>query len=156
MGLCFSSLTEDQRKEIQQSSKLEKDLDLSKNKEKKVLKILLLGTGESGKSTIFKQMQILYQGGFNEYIRSNFRNVVHKNVLESMQQLIKVAEKQFNLKFETKEEKQAAEFIMCVENISPDMTTRVASCIEKLWKESEAIKTAYEKRNQFYIIDSAE
>lgn len=51
------------------------------------VKLLLLGTGESGKSTIFKQMQILYQDGFSEYEKTTYRHVVRRNVVESMQTL---------------------------------------------------------------------
>lgn len=40
------------------------------------------GTGESGKSTIFKQMQILYQEGFSDFEKSTFRHVVRRNVVE--------------------------------------------------------------------------
>eukprot|EP00475_Leptophrys_vorax_P042637 TRINITY_DN803_c0_g1_i1.p2 TRINITY_DN803_c0_g1~~TRINITY_DN803_c0_g1_i1.p2 ORF type:complete len:300 (-),score=91.28 TRINITY_DN803_c0_g1_i1:322-1221(-) len=154
MGLCFST-SENDRKENNQSSKIEKELETSKNKEKKVLKILLLGTGESGKSTIFKQMQILYQGGFNPMIRENFKNVVHKNVLESMQALIRVCDEKFHLVLETPEEQKAAQYIVSIENISADNASKVAPAIEILWK-SKNIRHAYARRNEFYVIDSAE
>ena len=47
---------------------LEIDNELAKSKENDELsiKILLLGAGESGKSTLFKQMNILYGDSFNK------------------------------------------------------------------------------------------
>jgi len=58
MGTCGSR--NETSKEIDLSLKsLDKDL-------KKQIKILLLGPGESGKSTIFKQMKIIQdEGGFH-------------------------------------------------------------------------------------------
>ncbi|KAF8328661.1 G-protein alpha subunit-domain-containing protein [Cantharellus anzutake] len=49
---------------------------------RKECKILLLGSGESGKSTIVKQMKILHQGGFNEDELLLYRGVVNGNLVE--------------------------------------------------------------------------
>ena len=49
---------------------------------------LCLGAGESGKSTIVKQMKITYQGGFSPSELAEYRPVVYKNVLDSAQQVI--------------------------------------------------------------------
>ena len=38
----------------------------------KIIKMLLLGAGESGKSTIFKQMKVINKGGFSEKERKEF------------------------------------------------------------------------------------
>ena len=37
------------------------------------VKLLLLGTGESGKSTLFKQMRVLYGTGYSEEERKQVR-----------------------------------------------------------------------------------
>ena len=42
------------------SKMLEKELEKQQAEENAVIKLLVLGTGESGKSTVFKQMKILY------------------------------------------------------------------------------------------------
>ncbi len=46
------------------------------------------GAGESGKSTIFKQMRIIYGKGFTSEDRSVFTHVVYNNVISSMQTLL--------------------------------------------------------------------
>lgn len=48
------------------SKELDKQLKAINNEFQRALKILLLGTGESGKTTIIKQMKILHVNGFTE------------------------------------------------------------------------------------------
>ena len=42
------------------SKQLEEELERQQQEENAIIKLLVLGTGESGKSTVFKQMKILY------------------------------------------------------------------------------------------------
>lgn len=57
------------------------------------LKLLLLGTGESGKSTIIKQMRILYGEGFAEEDRKGFTMLVYRNILTSMKAMLDALDK---------------------------------------------------------------
>lgn len=50
--------------------------------------ILIVGSGESGKSTIVKQMKIIHQNGYSTDELLNFRMIVHRNVVDSAQALI--------------------------------------------------------------------
>lgn len=50
--------------------------------------ILLLGGKESGKSTLFNQMKILYDGGFSDSERKKKRHVIMVNTLQAIQVLI--------------------------------------------------------------------
>lgn len=52
------------------------------------VKIILLGSGESGKSTFSKQMKVIHSGGFTEEEILSYRPEVLRNVLEAMQQVI--------------------------------------------------------------------
>lgn len=57
-------------------------------KEKKGIKVLLLGAGESGKSTIFKQMKIINQNGYNQDECIMFRDIIFGNIIKSMKALV--------------------------------------------------------------------
>ena len=48
MGLCPSSLSDEEKAEIQKSTQVDKVLAEDRKEESKVVKVLLLGTGESG------------------------------------------------------------------------------------------------------------
>lgn len=54
----------------------------------KELKVLLLGSGESGKSTIVKQMKILHKNGFSNAEAYEYKPFVYKNVLECVKNVI--------------------------------------------------------------------
>ena len=54
----------------------------------KAIKLLLLGAGESGKTTILKQMKILHVQGFTEDERKKETKLIRINLLEG----IKVSE----------------------------------------------------------------
>ena len=51
------------------------------------IKILLLGPGEAGKSTILKQMQMLYKGGFSDADRAAYTRIIHNNILKGFHKL---------------------------------------------------------------------
>lgn len=52
---------------------------------KRAFKLLLLGSGESGKSTISKQIKIIHKDGFPHHELLYYRRVVAKNLAESAQ-----------------------------------------------------------------------
>lgn len=47
-----------------------------------------VGSGESGKSTIVKQMKIIHKEGFTDAELAEYRPIVYKNVLDSAQAVI--------------------------------------------------------------------
>jgi hypothetical protein len=50
------------------------------------------GPGESGKSTLFKQMKVLYGVGFTPEEIANFTLVVHHNIISAMRSLVQACE----------------------------------------------------------------
>ncbi|KAJ2370183.1 guanine nucleotide-binding protein subunit alpha, partial [Coemansia sp. RSA 2611] len=52
------------------------------------VKMLLLGAGESGKSTIIKQMKLIHDGGYSHEERESFKEVIFSNTIQSMRVLL--------------------------------------------------------------------
>ncbi|KPP66184.1 guanine nucleotide-binding protein G(o) subunit alpha-like, partial [Scleropages formosus] len=85
MGLCLGSqLSEEDRKARFHSAQIDRDLFESAKREMNVVKILMLGAAESGKSTLVKQMKIIHSHGFTKQELLSFKPAVLDNLLTSM------------------------------------------------------------------------
>ena len=58
-------INEEEKQQRNQHKKIEEELVKDRRKYKATQRLLLLGPGESGKSTIVKQMRILHVNGFS-------------------------------------------------------------------------------------------
>jgi len=70
-----------------QSSQIQKDLERAHKEEQAKIKMLLLGAGESGKSTIFKQMRILYGAPRDDSDMKMIGVVVRSNITTAIRKL---------------------------------------------------------------------
>jgi guanine nucleotide-binding protein subunit alpha len=83
MGLCGSTSLEDQV-----SRQIDRDLHTSEQTASWETKILLLGAGGSGKSTVMRQFKMLYTNGFKEAERLRIRKEIRKNIVQGLQLLV--------------------------------------------------------------------
>ncbi|TMS34806.1 hypothetical protein L596_002323 [Steinernema carpocapsae] len=82
----------DPKELTKRSQQIDSQIERERVAQKKVLKILLLGGPESGKSTICKQMRILHMNGFSEMDMINYRYLVYSNVVQSINQILEGAQ----------------------------------------------------------------
>ena len=80
-----------QREARLHSSRIDKELQASARQH--VVKLLLLGAGESGKSTFVKQMKIIHGDGYSIDELNSFKSIIHGNLLSSIVQVIKAMDK---------------------------------------------------------------
>lgn len=103
MGNCVSQPGKEDK---ERSDAIDRQIEDDSKKFKRECKILLLGvyqcflfddstadahaigSGESGKSTIVKQMRIIHKDGFPESERLTYCSIVYRNVLDSIQAII--------------------------------------------------------------------
>ena len=93
MGAGCSNMSGDDKRAAEQSRAIDKELAQAKKKATKEVKLLLLGAGASGKSTVAKQMHILYLNGFGESELIEYKQQVATNMVNNMRALLLGARK---------------------------------------------------------------
>lgn len=114
------------------------------------------GSGESGKSTIVKQMKIIHQNGYTPQELGLYRLTIYKNVLDCIKALIG-AMAQFNVHPVNPQNNENAEYLLEY-TVDPDPHTpldpHVAECVVSIWKDP-CIADIMEHQSEFYLMDSA-
>ncbi|KAK9407070.1 guanine nucleotide-binding protein subunit alpha-13 [Crotalus adamanteus] len=77
---CMLNSTEAEQQ--RRSKEIDKCLCREKTYVKRLVKILLLGAGESGKSTFLKQMRIIHGQDWDRPAREEFRATIYSNVIK--------------------------------------------------------------------------
>uniref|UniRef100_H2Z8W8 Uncharacterized protein n=1 Tax=Ciona savignyi TaxID=51511 RepID=H2Z8W8_CIOSA len=117
------------------------------------VKLLLLGCGESGKSTFLKQMRILHGQGYDENALLDFRATVYSNIVKGMKVLVDARDK-LGIPWEDPSRQSQADYIMTFERyVSTDVDPflQYVPHIKELWKD-EGIHTAYYRRREFQLV----
>ncbi|EZF23197.1 hypothetical protein H100_04097 [Trichophyton rubrum MR850] len=114
------------------------------------------GSGESGKSTIVKQMKIIHQNGYSVEELSMYRLTVYKNLLDCAKSLV-WAMHQFEIQPSSAKVRDFMDYLLDY-NIDPDpnvaLELKVGDAITYLWNDP-SIPAVLERQNEFYLMDSA-
>ncbi|KAM9262008.1 LOW QUALITY PROTEIN: guanine nucleotide-binding protein subunit alpha-14-like [Morus bassanus] len=139
------------------SAKIERQLRRHKRdarRELKLLLLLLLGTGESGKSTFIKQMRIIHGSGYTEEDRKGFTKLVYQNIFTAMQAMIRAMDT-FKIQYTSKENDESAQMIKELEVDKVTVLERKqVEAIKKLW-EDPGIQECYDRGREYQLSHSA-
>ncbi|VDP99467.1 unnamed protein product [Trichobilharzia regenti] len=140
---------------------------------KNIHRIVLIGTGESGKSTFLKQMKLL--SSLNQTFSDAYRNLfileIQRNIVQSLSAILNFMEQE-HIKFHQNDEhiRNAKNLILSVkeeidkvpDNISqfansPNLLKRneFYDACSQLWND-KAVKETISKSNEFHLIDCAQ
>ncbi|KAJ3605468.1 hypothetical protein NHX12_027514 [Muraenolepis orangiensis] len=86
VGACC--LGEEAKEARRINYEIERQLRRDKKDSRREFKLLLLGTGESGKSTFIKQMRIIHGSGYTEEEKRSFTRLVYQNIFTAMQAMV--------------------------------------------------------------------
>eukprot|EP00124_Ichthyophonus_hoferi_P000981 Ihof_evm13s43 gene=Ihof_evmTU13s43 len=152
---CASSTSTGQKAEQERNKVIEAELEKEKKQQACEIKLLLLGAGESGKSTIVKQMKIIHENGYSNDERQPFREVIYGNTIQSMQELIR-AHKRLDIPLANPELESSIDVLMALEEVHDlvGLPPQVANSVRDLWAD-DGIQACYKRRNEFQLNDSA-
>ncbi|KAI0473280.1 G protein alpha subunit [Xylariaceae sp. FL0804] len=151
--MCFGS-----RKNVEEGNARSKVLDkMIKADEKKMareVKLLLLGAGESGKSTVLKQMKLIYAQGFSKDEKLEWKPVVFNNVIQSMR-LIFEAMEDYSIEFDQRENEKNKEMVLADVEIGPNdhLPEDYLQPIKSLWGDG-GVQKAILKGNEYALHDN--
>ncbi|XP_019733577.1 guanine nucleotide-binding protein subunit alpha-14-like isoform X2 [Hippocampus comes] len=149
-GCCMSS---EARVRQQINDEIEKQLKRDKKNCRRELKLLLLGTGESGKSTFIKQMRIIHGGGYSEEDKRNYAKLVYQNIYTSMQTIIRAMET-LHIPFHDIHHQMSANTLLEVEVAKvDDLDQEHAAAIGRLWNDG-GLQECFDRRREYQLSDS--
>lgn len=118
-----------------------------------VNKLLLLGAGESGKSTLFKQMVQIYGPGFSEAERKSYLPIIYSNIISVMKTLI--TQSNHYSPIPTDSPLYASKvFIETEMTGEEEVDAKLAAHFKALWFDPN-IQSTYSQRSNYQLTDSA-
>lgn len=115
----------------------------------------MLGAGESGKSTILKQMKLIHDDGYNKDDRDSFKEVIFSNCAQSMRAILE-AMQYMEIGFQTPgmEPYTKVIFSQPTQIDAPMMPPELTEAIEKLWQDP-GVQECFSRSSEFQLNDSA-
>lgn len=159
MGLCASTnkspaQLEAEKREHDKAKALDTQIHHDIRNADNIKKLLLLGAGESGKSTLFKQINNIYGEGFNQKDREEYIRIIHSNVIKAMKVLVDQSDKPQNnegITLKCEEEAKALNMMTGEE----DIDETVGGYISVLWADP-CIQKTFLNRSKFQLEDSTD
>ncbi|GAV09412.1 hypothetical protein RvY_18959 [Ramazzottius varieornatus] len=138
------------------SRQIEKELQRDKQIYRSTHRLLLLGSGESGKSTIVKQMKILHVDGFSAEERREKAREIRENVRESIATITgEMSNLRPPVELEDPRNESRLQYIQSIADVAnfvyPD---EFWDCTEALWRD-RGVKESFNRGNEYQLIDCA-
>uniref|UniRef100_A0A6G1SMZ4 Guanine nucleotide-binding protein G(O) subunit alpha n=1 Tax=Aceria tosichella TaxID=561515 RepID=A0A6G1SMZ4_9ACAR len=153
MGCTMSA---DERAALARSKQIEKNLKEDGIQAAKDIKLLLLGAGESGKSTIVKQMKIIHDSGFTPEDFRQYKPVVYSNTIQSMVAILR-AMQSLQISFADYGREQDAKMVFDIvtrmEDTEP-FSEEFLQAMKRLWTDA-GVQQCFQRSNEYQLNDSA-
>uniref|UniRef100_A0A452T1K6 Guanine nucleotide-binding protein G(o) subunit alpha-like n=1 Tax=Ursus maritimus TaxID=29073 RepID=A0A452T1K6_URSMA len=150
------TLSAEERAALERSKAIEKNLKEDGISAAKDVKLLLLGAGESGKSTIVKQMKIIHEDGFSGEDVKQYKPVVYSNTIQSLAAIVRAMDT-LGIEYGDKERKADAKMVCDVVSRMEDtepFSAELLSAMMRLWGDS-GIQECFNRSREYQLNDSA-
>jgi len=145
---------EEEKKQRRVNKEIERQLRFWQKDDERELKLLLLGVGESGKSTFFKQMRIIHGAGYSDDDRRGFIRLIYQNIFMAMHTMIDAMEV-LGIKYENALCRENADLVKSkpYKNVTT-FEEPFVTAVKTLWNDS-GIQSCYDRRREYRLADSA-
>ncbi|XP_034941340.1 G protein alpha q subunit isoform X7 [Chelonus insularis] len=151
MACCLSEEAKEQKRINQE---IERQLRRDKRDARRELKLLLLGTGESGKSTFIKQMRIIHGSGYSDEDKRGFIKLVYQNIFMAMQSMIRAMDL-LKIQYGDSSNIEKAELVRSIDfETVTSFESPYVEAIKDLWADA-GIQECYDRRREYQLTDSA-
>eukprot|EP00042_Codosiga_hollandica_P044841 m.447930 g.447930 ORF g.447930 m.447930 type:complete len:363 (+) comp56884_c0_seq4:674-1762(+) len=152
MGICMSA---EDKAEAAKSRAIDLELQRSREISQSTVKLLLLGAGESGKSTLVKQMKIIHGDGYSTQELTNFKPTIIDNLVHSMRAVLEaMGTLKINLGQSTNKVHVKTIFTFAEAGVMTAMSTDLSEAIKNLWADS-GVQTCFRRSSEYQLNDSA-
>eukprot|EP01129_Flabellula_baltica_P013711 TRINITY_DN6424_c0_g3_i1.p1 TRINITY_DN6424_c0_g3~~TRINITY_DN6424_c0_g3_i1.p1 ORF type:complete len:353 (+),score=74.30 TRINITY_DN6424_c0_g3_i1:49-1107(+) len=134
---------------------IQKQLNRAGREQKHLIKILLLGAGESGKSTVAKQFRLIHQDEFNDEERIFYTSIIHSNIYSSIKAIVSAGAK-LGIEIEDEKCKEIADSLVDGSyEWDGELNRKSAKDFGLLWVNPQ-VEEMYYRRAEYQLSDCAE
>jgi len=154
---CFQNKSHEEIELARRSKQIDRELRREERLIRRQVKLLLLGAGESGKSTFLKQMRIIHSVNYDVTAQLEFRKIIYQNILKGMKVLVD-ARKKLNIPLSDQNNELLGDQLLLFDNIATVSNTtfpQFKTMLSNLWSD-KGIQRAFERRNEFQLTDSVQ
>ncbi|XP_029945300.1 guanine nucleotide-binding protein subunit alpha-13b [Salarias fasciatus] len=165
LSVCFPIclLTSGEAEQLRKSKEIDEGIKRDKTYAKRLVKILLLGAGESGKSTFLKQMRIIHGEDFDHKAREEFRATIFSNVLKVGIRVLVDAREKLHIPWGNPSNQRHGDTMMAFDTrsamaqghgmVEAKVFQHYLPSIRALWAD-QGIQNAYDRRREFQLGES--
>ena len=115
----------------------------------------MIGAGESGKSTILKQMRLIHDGGYSPEEKDSFKEIIFSNTVQSMRVILEAMEI-MGISLKNEGNQKYVTTIMNLPNqIEGDhLPSEVSVAIKSLWVD-QGVLECFNRSREYQLNDSA-
>ena len=148
-------MSEEEQSQRNRSKHIDKQLAKEKILFRRTIKVLLLGSGESGKSTFLKQMRIIHGKEYSDDELRQFKPIIYGNIIKGMKVLIDARDK-LDIPWGADRNVVNANLVFSFGNnmrLDEAVFNQYVSALETLWRDS-GIRTAFDRRREFQLVST--
>lgn len=159
-SLCMDCIGNKSQEEIElkrRSRQIDKDLKREERLIRRQVKLLLLGAGESGKSTFLKQMRIIHNMNYDVTSQLEFRKTIYQNIIKGMKVLVD-AQMKLDIPLSDPSNRELGDKLLLFDatsSLSNSKFPQFRDMLKSLWAD-QGIQAAFQRRNEYQLTDSVQ